>query len=353
MLLFTSRQQDYFNFRIPALVCTARGSLLAFCSARYGNGDDWAASDLVMRRRPAGQAHWEPMVVLAANGEQPHDNAVPIATRAGKVHLLYSVNSCRLFYRCSEDDGLSFGPPREVTEVLEGFRSQYAWNVAVPSPGHGLELASGRLLLPLWLSTGGLLHRPSAVATLYSDDGGNAWQRGELVVQDSAQVKNPSESTLMELSSGQILLSIRNETAGNRRLLAVSPSGIDRWQWAYSDLPEPVCMASSLRLHNGKLLHLAPDPQSGHTQSWYGRTAPLTPHDDTHAAPRVRQRLTLYASHDEGQTWQLGRVVDPGMAGYSDLAQDQTGSIHILYEKGALGGNMFDPQGLELFEVKA
>ena len=124
MLLFTSRHQGYFNFRIPALVCTARGSLLVFCSARYGNGDDWAASDLVMRRRPSGQAHWEAMAVLAANGEQPHDNAVPIASRTGKVHLLYSVNSCRLFYCWSDDDGVSFGPAREVTQVLEGFRSR-------------------------------------------------------------------------------------------------------------------------------------------------------------------------------------------------------------------------------------
>lgn len=353
MLLFTSRQQGYFNFRIPALVCTARGSLLAFCSARYGNGDDWAASDLVMRRRPAGQAHWEAMVVLAANGEQPHDNAVPIATRAGKVHLLYSVNSCRLFYRCSEDDGVSFGPACEVTEVLEGFRPHYDWNVAVPSPGHGLELTSGRLLLPVWLSTGGLLHRPSAVATVYSDDGGETWQCGELVVQDSPQVKNPSESTLMEVSSGQVLLSIRNETAGNRRLLAVSPTGIDQWQWSYGDLPEPVCMASSLRLHDGRLLHLAPDPDTTQTQPWYGRTAPLTPHDDTHAAPRVRQRLTLYASQDQGQTWWPWRVVESGMAGYSDLTQDQAGKIHVLYEKGALEGNMFDPQGLEWHEVNS
>lgn len=351
--LFQARQQGYFNFRIPALVCI-RGVLLAFCAARYGNGDDWASSDLVMRRSLDGGGHWEDLRVLAGDGQTPHDNAAPIAARDGKLHLLYSVGSSRLFYRRSLDDGATFSDPREFTAVLEGFRPEYLWNVAVPSPGHGVELRSGRLLLAVWLSTGGLLHRPSAVATIYSDDAGKTWQRGEMVCVDSSLVKNPSETSTVELSDGRVMLVIRNESPQGQRLLAFSSDGVTDWRLRYApELQEPVCIGSLIRLDAQTIGYVGPNPPTSSTQPWYGRTAPQDPSSQLHANPKQRTHLSAWLSLDEGQTGQPPTLLDSNFSAYSDLAVGPDGSVFCLYESGATEGNMFDPQSLSLIRLEA
>ncbi len=348
-VLFPSGTRGYRNFRIPALVATSSGVLLAFCAARYGIGDDWDASDLVVRRSTDGGITWSEMRVLAGDGQFPHDNAVPIASRDGTLHLLFTINSARLFHCTSQDDGQTFTTPVEITQVVQGFASVYPWNVCASGPGHGIELSSGRLLVPLWLSNGGRIHRPSAVVTIFSDDGGKSWQRGELVSQDSTWVKNPSESALAQLADGRVLISVRNESPQRRRLLAYSPDGSSSWMSRYAlDLPEAVCMASLLGLPDGALLHVAPSPVSNLTQPWYGRTAPEQNHSHTHASPLLRQRLVVRLSGDAGTSWSEAGVIELAWAGYSDLARTPDGTLHCLYEAGAREGNMFDPETLTL-----
>lgn len=348
-VLFQSGTHGYRNFRIPALVATSSGVLLAFCAARYGIGDDWDASNLVMRRSTDGGTTWSEIRVLVGDGQFPHDNAVPIAGRDGTLHLLFTINSARLFHCTSQDDGQTFSAPIEITQVVQGFASFYPWNVCASGPGHGIELSSGRLLVPLWLSSGGPIHRPSAVVTIFSDDGGKSWHRGELVCQDSAWVKNPSESVVAQLADGRVLISVRNESPQQRRLLAYSNNGSSSWQFSYAaDLLEPVCMASLLTLPEGTLLHAAPSPLSTLTQPWYGRTAPDQANPDTHASPLLRQRLVARLSQDGGESWVEAGVLEPGWAGYSDLARTPDGTLHCFYEAGALDGNMFDPETLTL-----
>ena len=350
--VFRARSGGYFNHRIPALVLTARGTLMAFCAARYGIGDDWDASDLVLRRSTNNGESWGVVQVLAGDGKLPHDNAAPIAARDGTLHLLYSVGSSRLFYRRSADDGATFSDPREITAVLEGFRAQYPWNVAVPSPGHGVELRSGRLLLAVWLSSGGLLHRPSAVATIYSDDAGDTWQRGEMVCADSSWVKNPSETGAAELSDGRVMLVVRNESPQGQRLLAFSPDGISDWSLRYApELQEPVCMGSLMCLDSRTLCYVGPNPPTSSTQPWYGRTAPQDSSSDLHANPKERTHLSAWLSVDDGQTWQLPMLLDAGFSGYSDVALGPDGTVFCLYEAGAIDGNMFDPQSLALLRL--
>lgn len=352
--VFQARSSGYFNHRIPALVATLEGTLLAFCAARHGIGDDWDTSDLVLRRSTDGGQSWGEVKVLAGDGKAPHDNAAPIAARDGRVHLLYSSASSRLFYRRSTNDGLSFSEPREITSVLEGFRAQYPWNVAVPSPGHGIELENGRLLVPVWMSTGGLLHRPSAVATIFSDDGGETWQRGAMVCGDSGLVKNPSESSVIQLTNGRVMLVIRNESPQGQRLLALSDDGVSSWSLRYAaDLLEPVCMGSLIRLDAQTICYVGPNPPTSATQPWYGRTAPQDLGSDLHASPKERSHLNAWFSLDDGQTWQPPVLLDAGFSGYSDITIGPDGRLFCLYESGAIDGNMFDPQSLSLLCLQA
>ena len=92
-VLFTGRSGGYETYRIPALVMTTRGSLLAFCAARK-EASDWAHIDIAMRRSSSdGARTWEPPCIVASESGSTVDNPVPIIDHmTGAVHFLYQVN---------------------------------------------------------------------------------------------------------------------------------------------------------------------------------------------------------------------------------------------------------------------
>jgi sialidase-1 len=48
-------------------------------------------------------------------------------------------------------------------------------------------------------------------------------------------------------------------------------------------------------------------------------------------------------SSDEGKTWPLAKAIEPGIAGYSDLAVGPDGMIYCFYERGSAGGSHYNP----------
>ncbi len=107
-----------------------------------------------------------------------------IADRNGTVHMVFCLEYMRCFYQHSDDDGVSWSKPVEITKTFDAFRKDYKWKVLATGPNHSIQLAGGRLLLPVWLSTGsgGNAHRPSVTATIFSDDGGTTWQASEIAI---------------------------------------------------------------------------------------------------------------------------------------------------------------------------
>ena len=344
--LFEARTNGYHNYRVPGILCTQRGVILATAEARRDTGGDWGDNDILLRRSLDGGQNWEPpqrVVSHESYGPGPISNFVMIADRSstkqsGTVHALYCHAYARVFYLHSADDGASFSEPVEITQSLEPFRERYAWRVIATGPGHGIQLASGRLLVPIWMSTGEgaefgagkLGHRPSDVASIYSDDGGNTWLCGETVVYHGERIKNPSESVAVELSDGRVLFNIRTESTTNRRLIATSPDGAREWRiekWDES-LREPVCMGSILRLSQpsaqGVPYIIFANPDNLENK--------LTP--PGRALAHDRKRLTVKLSPDDCESWAVSRVLEPGPSGYSDLAQAQDGTILCIYEDG-------------------
>jgi len=61
------------------------------------------------------------------------------------------------------DPAHQWQPLIDTTGDTEAFRKHYDWKVLATGPGHGIQLTGGRLLAPVWLSTGtgGHAHRPS------------------------------------------------------------------------------------------------------------------------------------------------------------------------------------------------
>jgi sialidase-1 len=218
----------------------------------------------------------------------------------------------------------------EITRTFEEFKPEYAWKVIATGPNHGIQLARGRLLVPVWLSRGGGPggHRPSVIATIYSDDHGKTWQRGAIVTGETDPLINPNETVALELSDGAVMLNIRHESLQHRRAIAYSPDGIAQWTRPelVNDLYEPVCMAGLERLTTAardgrsRLLfsnpHNATEPIPNHASRFY-----------------VRKNLSLKVSYDEGRTWPINKTLEPGPAQYSDLAVLSDGTICCLYER--------------------
>jgi sialidase-1 len=316
--LFEAGAAGYRGYRIPALVMSTKGTLLAFCAARKELGD-WADIDIAMRRSTDGGKTWSPMKIIADRGSMTVDNPTPIVDRkTGAIHFVFQVNYAQVFYMRSDDDGITFSEPADITDAAHDFRrgwapeksdSKYGWSVIAPGPGHGIQLANGRLIVPVWLSPH-YRHRPSVTSTLYSDDHGKTWKAGALIPQDAANpLVNPSEHVLVELADGRVMTNLRNEGKERRRAVSVSPDGISNWAVPalHQELFEPVCMASLVRV-GGRLVFANP-------------------------ATLPRNDLTIRVSEDEGRTWSRSRLLLAGPTGYSDMATGPDGSVYILYEQ--------------------
>ncbi|GAB3987336.1 sialidase family protein [Spirosoma daeguense] len=328
----------YATTRIPALVMTKKGTLLAFCEARVNNMSDWADIDIVMRRSTDGGKNWGDNIVIAAREpKRPTSNCTPIVDRDGKtIHVLYQRNYSNCYYVKSTDDGRTWSVPTDITYAFEKFRPEYNWKVLAPGPGHAIQLQkgarAGRLVVPIWLcepnpKIPGGDHRPSCVATVFSDDFGKTWQRGDIITNTTAEIKNPSEHVALETTDGRVMLNIRTESDPHRRMVAYSSDGATGWtKPAFDDeLFDPVCMASLIRVSGSdkggknRILFVNPDSEND--------TEPMN-----NRGNRKRQNLTAKLSYDDGQNWSVKKVIDPGKAGYSDLAVGPDGMIYCLYE---------------------
>lgn len=342
--LFDARKEGYHNYRVPGILCSPKGVILATAEARRGGGGDWDSNDILLRRSLDHGATWEARQVVvdhARYGAGPVSNFVMISdTQTSEIHALYCHRYERIFAMHSGDDGATFSEPVEITEMLLPFRDQYPWRVLATGPGHGIQLRNGRLIVPVWMSDGSgsefgpahLGHRPSEVATIYSDDHGATWSCGEIFVHTDERIRNPSETLAVELSNGRVLCNIRSEATENRRLIATSPDGASNWTTPHFDeaLLEPVCMASLLRLNqhsaDGSAIFLFANPDNLENE--------LTPgggnlrHD--------RKRVTVKLSTDECQSWRISRILEAGPSGYSDLAEATDGTILCIYENGML-----------------
>lgn len=332
-VIYEADTGGYGTYRIPAIAVTGSGAVLAFAVGRRAPSD-WAEIAVFVRRSDDGGVTWQPQQLVAGKAGSTVDNPAPIVDRqTGDIHLLYQVDYERCYCLRSSDDGRTFSAPLDITETFARFRPEYNWRVLAPGPGHAIQLAGGRLLVPVWLSTGEGSefgsgkrgHRPSAVATIYSDDHGRTWQRGEIVVRHSEIIPNPSETTALQLHDGRVMLNIRSESRRYRRLVSYSADGAGGWSAPRFDdaLFEPVCF--------GSLLRLSEPPSAANRILFCNPDSSANPEVFPNGA-RWRENLTVRLSYDDGATWPVARVMTPGPAGYSDLAAGPDETIYCLYE---------------------
>lgn len=338
-ILFTERSDGFTLYRIPGIVVTAKGSVLAYCEARKFSDADRGEIEIHLRRSTDGGKTFSAAKQVAHMGarlprnphmpskkqgkdmggpeEQTVNNPVAIATRDGTVHLLYCVEYMRAFHLRSDDDCLTWSTPQEITVAFDAFRGELDWQAIATGPGHAIEMKSGRLCVPFWMATyEKKAPLRKAVGTLISDDGGKTWKRGGIAIPDAG------EPNIAPLSDGGVLLTARNSHAESRRLVTRSADGATNWSTPVfaDELLEPGCMAG-ITAHPGTAAFSGPLLLFSHPHTT----------DREHAA---RRDVTIHLSRDDGKTWHLSKTLQPGPSAYSDLAILPDGTGLCFYESG-------------------
>ena len=321
--LFHKGQEGYHTFRIPALLVTQRGRLLAFCEGRKTSRRDHGDLDLVMKQSDDFGNTWSDLRLIYEEGGDKKitiGNPCPVVDQTnGRIWLPFCRDNDDVFVMYSDDEGDSWSTPREITADVK----PKGWGWYATGPGIGIQLTRGphrgRLVIPCdhrEVKNGKSL---KMAHVFYSDDHGETWELGGFVSDYS------DECQVVELEDGRLLVNCRNDWAreggrddlGFKRIVAISKDGGESWEQVEFDetLIEPTCQASLIKFSNDNF-----------------RRPPLL--FSNPASRSKRESLTVRVSRDEGMTWPFERVLHPGPAAYSCLNVLPDRSIVCLYEAG-------------------
>ena len=156
-------------YRIPSVVQTATGSLLAFAEARHGSCLDAYAVHIVSRASHDGGRTWSDLAVVAGNASVRLGNPTAVTLASGRLLLLLATHSAKCAGQCvtgnavtvSDDQGVSWSIPAPLRVHAAPLRAHAPgasgggprWRGgARTGPGHALQLRTGphagRVLVP-------------------------------------------------------------------------------------------------------------------------------------------------------------------------------------------------------------
>lgn len=324
--VFTAGQDGYAVFRIPAVLATPKGILLAFAEARKNGQSDSGAIDLVLKRSTDGGQTWGKLQVVWTDGANTCGNPCPVVDRdTGVVWLLLTHNlgqdhesqidngtsrgTRTVWVTRSADDGLAWNPPVDITQGVK----PTGWTWYATGPGIGIQLHNGRLVIPCDHADAS---RQSFSHVIYSDDHGASWKLGGSIGPRC------NESQIVERSDGSLLFNARGYRGLNRRLTAASTDSGLTFSHPRPDaaLLEPVCQGSILRV----------------------TAAPPGTIVFSNPASTRREKMTVRLSRDDGKTWPCVRELYPGSAAYSCLVELPAKNLGCIFEADNYRHIVFD-----------
>lgn len=335
--VFVPKEDGFKSIRIPSIVLTKKGGLLAFAEGRQANRDQ-AQNQILLKRSTDGGQTWSPVRTIAEDGAKSMNNPCAVVEQhSGQILLMYQVypvgiaerskelqtgyegdKIVRNFLITSDDEGVTWSAPRDVTRQTK--RPEKVTTMAF-GPGIGIQLHhgkhAGRILFPINEGPYGIWN----IYTVYSDDRGKTWKLGDIapggLIDDGkgGQVSTVNEVQCVELKDGSVRFNARRWGGNPVRKTCVSKDGGVTWS-RVEDAPElrdPSCMASIFRYTY---------PEQGEKS----RILFSGPQSDK------RENGVVFLSYDEGKTWPVQRVLCKEQFAYSCLTSLPDHTIGCLYE---------------------
>jgi sialidase-1 len=334
--VFVPKTDGFQSIRIPSVVVSKKGVVLAFAEGRAADADQ-AKNKLVLKRSTDNGKSWSKIVVIAEDGDKSLNNPCAVVERGGRVLLVYQSYPAGIAERggklqtglkeerivrnwliASDDDGVTWSKPRDITKETK--RPEKATTLA-SGPGIGIQLRhgkhAGRLVIPFNEGPFGLWN----IYAIYSDDKGETWKMGDIApggLIDSpkgGKISTVNEAQLVELTDGSIRFNVRRWAGKPVRKTCVSRDGGQTWSKVEdaTALRDPGCMASVFRYSDaadgGKNIILFSAPQSN-----------------------KRENGTIFLSPDDGKTWPVRHVLYKEGFAYSCLTALPEGTIGCLFE---------------------
>lgn len=350
-----------FSSRIPGLVTTNNGTLIAMYDARNETDDDLQGDiDIAINRSEDGGRTWQPIqrvlnqgnyggLPKKYNGVSDGDILVDETTgdiyvaglwmhgvldpktgewvkelsdsstvwnhqwRSGSKSGYGLTETCQFLISKSSDDGKTWSEPRNLTCDIK----KKEWWLLAPAPGRGITMEDGTLVMPVeGRDKTGLQFS----TIMWSADHGESWNVGE------PAFFNVNECQVVELGDHSLMLNMRKrdnrgKTEGNGRAICVTDDLGKTWTehpTSQSALIEPACQGGFYRhdyMRNGEKKHIL---------------IFTNPSDN-----RRRINHTLKVSFDDGETWpeEYWMLLDSDFgAGYSCITSIDDETIGIFYE---------------------
>ena len=347
---------DVVVFNAFGLAQATSGEVLAFCEGRIDWRDDDPQHIFFKKSCDRGRTWSTNRILLEATHEVYHNPAPVVDRGSGSVFLFYGDSnlgeSTRLVYLRSDDHGTTWSKPVDLTALFEDDPMGRTYHL--PGPGHGIQMAGGRLTVPVWHRHGIFsrplhdktasptatdhvyeppsLEREYSASVVYSDDGGATWHNGEYspVKDESGRFLAVNESRCAEVGDGRLLINARIGVAkqvdptGPNRIVGISEDGGETWkpEWRRAFSASFPTDSPTVAYDADTLVFARPDCiwQSGKFDPGHGR-----------------HNMTVYVSTDQLQSYDHERVVDPGNSYYSDMCVLDDRTILLLY-----GRNFFN-----------
>lgn len=352
--VFVSGKEGYQTYRIPAIIKSPSGKLLAFAEGRKKSSGDFGDIDIVFKCSKDDGSTWNILKIVVNNDSLQAGNPAPVvdltdpAYPKGRIFLFYNTGNNHegevrkgkglreVWYITSVDDGNTWSQPVNITlQVHRPFQPntnpQYTftedWRSYANTPGHAIQIQAGKYKGRIYVAANHSAGNPQQRFEDYHAHGFYTDNHGKnFYLSNNVSLKGSNESMVVEASNDRLIMNCRNQQGDVRaRIIATSSNGGIVWDTAYIDkrLVDPVCQGSLLLIGKKKNKSIIAFCNA--------------------ADKKKRDNLTLQISYNEGKTWPEHFLIaknpeccsdDAGdYVAYSDLVLINRKTVGIFFEK--------------------